>query len=95
MERVAIITMLLATAGLLFLFAAAGRGFRLPSRLFRPRTWIRAIAWTGVLGAATTIGAMLAGDGVIASVAISATAILLELELFLWSDAFTFGPKDR
>ena len=95
MEGVATITMLLATAGLLALFLAGSRGLRLPSRLFRPRTWVRAIAWTGVLGAVATFGAMLAGDGPIASVTISATAFLLVLELFLWSDAFTFGPKDR
>jgi hypothetical protein len=95
MERVAIIIMLLATAGLLGLFVAGSRGFRLPIHLFRPRTWIRAMAWTGVLGAAATFGAMLAGDGTIAAVAISATALLLVLEFHLWSDAFTFGPKDR
>jgi hypothetical protein len=95
METVATITMLLATAGLLGLLVAASRGLRLPVGRFRPRTWVRAIAWTGTLGAAATFGAMLAGDGAIAALAIGATACLLVLELFLWSDAFTFGPRDR
>ncbi|WP_445150187.1 hypothetical protein [Baekduia sp. Peel2402] len=95
METVAAITMILATAGLLTLLVAASRGFRLPTPFFRPRTYIRAIAWTGTLGAAATIGAMLAGDGTIGAIAIGTTALLLVLELALWSDAFTFGPRDR
>jgi hypothetical protein len=95
METVATITMLLATFGLLALLVAAHRGFRLPTRLFQPRTWVRAIAWTGTLGGGATLGAMLAGGTAIAALAIGATALLLVLELALWSDAFTFGSRDR
>ena len=95
METAAALMMILATIGLVILMVAASRGLRLPTTLFRPRTYIRAMAWTGTLGAAATLGSMLAGDGAIAAIAISATAFLLVLELMLWSDAFTFGPRDR
>jgi hypothetical protein len=95
METAAAIVMILTTVALLALFVAGSRGLRLPTPLFRPRTWVRAAAWTGTLGAAATFGAMLAGDGTVAALAISATAFLLALELALWSDAFSFGPRDR
>ena len=95
MESVAAITMLLAIVGLLALLVAASRGFRLPIRFFQPRRWIHAVAWTGTLGGAATLGAMLAGATAIAALAVGATALLLVLELALWSDAFTFGARDR
>jgi hypothetical protein len=95
METVATITMLLATLGLLALMVAASRGFRLPTRLFQPRTWMTAVAITGTVGGATTLGAMLAGGTAIAAFAIGFTALLLVVELALWSDAFTFGSRDR
>jgi tryptophan-rich sensory protein len=95
METVAIITMILATGGLLALMVAATRGYRLPTPYFQPRTWLRAIVWTGTLGGAATIGAILADGTTIAAFAIGATALLLVLEFALWSDAFTFGSRDR
>lgn len=95
METVATILMLLATLGLLGLMIAATHGYRLPARAFQPRTWIRAIAVTGTLGGATTLGAMLASATALAALTIGATAVLLVLEFALWSDAFTFGSRDR
>jgi hypothetical protein len=95
METVAIITMLLATLGLLALLVGASRGLRLPFRLFQPRTWMTAIAVTGTLGGAATLGAMLASAQAFAALTIGATALLLVVELALWSDAFTFGSRDR
>lgn len=95
METVAAIIMLVATIGLLALMIAASRGLRVPTRLFRPRTWTSAIAISGTLGGAATIGAMLAGAETLAATTIAATALLLVVEMALWSDAFTFGSRDR
>jgi hypothetical protein len=95
MEVIATIIILLATVGLLALLVAAHRGVRLPTRLFQPRTWMTAVAVTGTLGGAATLGAMLAGGGAFAATAIGVTALLLVVELALWSDAFTLGSRER
>lgn len=95
METVAAIIMLVATLGLLGLMIAASRGVRLPVRLFRPRTWTSAIAISGTAGGATTLGAMLVHAETFAATAIAATALLLVVEMALWSDAFTFDSRDR
>lgn len=95
METAAAIGMVVASGVLLALFAAAARGLRLPDRLFRPRTWKRAIGWTVLFGAAATIGGVLAAGTTVAGIAAVATAFLVALELALWSDAFAFGPRDR
>jgi hypothetical protein len=95
METVAAIVTLLAIIGLLTLMVAASRGLRLPAHVFRPRTWMTAVAVTGSLGGTATLGAMLVDAEAFAATAIAATALLLVVELALWSDAFTFGSKDR
>jgi hypothetical protein len=95
METVAAITTLLATVGLLTLMVAASRGLRLTAPIFRPRTWMTAVAVTGSVGGATTLGAMLVDAEAFAATAIAVTALLLVVELALWSDAFTFGSRDR
>lgn len=95
MEVAATITILLATVGLFALLAGASRGLHLPAHVFRTRTWTTALAVTGTVGGATTLAAMLAGAEAFAATAIGATALLLVVELALWSDAFTFGSRDR
>lgn len=95
METVAVIAMSLATLGLLALMVAATRGYRLPVHFFQPRTWMTTVAVTGTLGGTATLGAMLAHAESLAATAIAVTALLLVVELALWSDAFTFGSRDR
>ncbi|HET6506269.1 MAG TPA: hypothetical protein VFG42_05740 [Baekduia sp.] len=95
MRTAATITTLLATVALLALLLAGSRGHRLPTALLRPGSWMTALVVTGVLGGATTIGAMLADAKAFAATAIAATALLLVVELALLSDAFTFGSRDR
>lgn len=95
METVAAITMLLATLGLLVLMVAATRGYRLPIHFIQPRTWMTAVAITGTLGGTAALGAMIAHAESLAATAIGVTALLLVVELALWSDAFTFGSRDR
>ena len=88
-------TMLLATVGLLALLVAASRGLRLPVEIFQPRTWMTAVAVTGTIGGAIALGGILASAEAFAATAIGATALLLVVELALWSDAFTFGSRKR
>jgi hypothetical protein len=95
METVAAIVTLLAIVGLLTLMVAASRGLCLPAHVFQPRTWMTAVAVTGSLGGAGTLGAMLVDAEAFAATTIAVTALLLVVELALWSDAFTFGSRDR
>jgi hypothetical protein len=95
METVAVITMLLATVGLLALLVGASRGFRLPVEILQPRTWVSAVAVTGSIGGAVALGGILVEAEAFAATAIGVTAVLLVVELALWSDAFTFGSRER
>jgi hypothetical protein len=95
MEAIATITLLLATLALFALLGGASRRLHLPTHALRDRTWTTAVAVTGTIGGAATVGAMLAHAEALAATAIGATALLLVVELALWSDAFTFGSRDR
>jgi hypothetical protein len=95
MEAITTISILLATLALFALLGGASRRLHLPTHAFRTRTWTTAVAITGTLGGLTTLGAMLAGSGAFAATAIGVTALLLVVELALWSDAFTFGSRER
>jgi hypothetical protein len=95
MEAIATISILLATLALLALLAGASHRLHLPTRTARARTWTTAVAITGALGGAVALGGILARAENFAATTIGVTALLLVVELALFSDAFTFGSRDR
>lgn len=58
-------------------------------RRFRPRTWVSAVAGTGIFGGLATLALVLAGAGAMAVVAMGATIVAVGVEYFAWSDAFS------
>ena len=58
-------------------------------RRFRPRTWVSAVAGTGIFGGLTTLAMILAGAGVVAVAGVVVTIAAVAAEWFAWSDAFT------
>lgn len=58
-------------------------------RRFRPRTWVFAVAGTGVFGGLLSLALILASAASFALASIAATTLLVCAEYFAWSDAFT------
>jgi hypothetical protein len=85
--------MVFGTVSLLSLFVAASRGYRLPRALFRTGTWSRVMGWTAAAGAALTVVTGLV-DGSLGGAFAIVTGFALLIELMLWAQAKTFGPRD-
>lgn len=58
-------------------------------RRFRPRTWLSAVATTGIAGGLLSLALILLEARPIAIGTLAATTVLVFAEYFAWSDAFT------